>query len=243
MGKLIRHRIELDPREFSFGNDHRTPGIHLTDIVRDMLAQAGISKQYKTEAEGGFSEAQLGAFALQGFLWEEVFSREIARIVLRRNSEYIRLGEIACPMTSADGAAFLVQYDRAGNLETPIPARHILLTIDALRAELVGRISLAEFKWALKSARMDPEIEKPEWFWQARGYLYGVGELLGHPIERVEWNVQFPRGEYRGGEPPIYELWERDYSPGEVRDCWESLAGHVNARVEADPSHRWGEYV
>jgi len=244
MGELKRTRVALSPEMFSFGNEHRTPGIHLTDIVHDMLEQAGIAKKYKLEAEGGFTQADLDAFALQGFLWEEVFSDQIATIVLKRNNQYVRIGEIACPMTSDDGQAFIVEYDAKGNLLTPIPPRHIIMTVDALRIEPApnNRVSLAEFKWTTKSAKMNPEDSRPDWFYQVKGYLKGVKELLGRRIERVEWHVQFACGE-RWGTAPIYAPWEREYSERDIEDCWESLVGHTERRVLDDPAHRWAQYL
>ena len=47
----------------------RSPGLHLTDIIRDMAATAGIGK------DSGFNEESLDWFAGPGHLWERVWDR------------------------------------------------------------------------------------------------------------------------------------------------------------------------
>lgn len=240
MGNLIRRRIEIDPLKFSSANTRRTPGIHLTSVIHDMLTVAGVMKKHKTEEAGGFSEAELERYQLQGYAWEDVFTEIVARRVCPLNS-YFRLPEIAySPIT---GRAFWVEYDPVtGELLTPIPPGYILTTPDGGVLAPNRGLGLAEIKWTTKSAKMDPERDKPEWFYQAKGYMGALAAVTGAPVSWVEWHVQFPVGEFWGC-PPVYEQWEREYSIGEVADTWDALWSHVLWRTGQAGGHEWSQYV
>lgn len=238
MGKLIRRRIDLDPLMFSTMNVRRTPGIHLTEVLRDILMTSGVMKKQKDESKGGFTEAQLKKFQLQGYLWEDIYCEKLAER-LGRVGEYQRIPEIAFnPIT---GYAFWVTYAEDGTLLTPIPPGYIVCSPDGMRIHETG-VSLAEFKWTTKSAKMDPEQDKPEWFFQVKGYLGALSAALDFPVRRVEWHVQFPVGEY-WGDPCIYEEWEKEFSDREVADCWSMTWGHIQDVVKRNPQHKWKEFI
>jgi hypothetical protein len=241
MSQLIRRRIEIDPLMFSTANVRRTPGLHLTDVVRDMLTLSGVMKVHKSEAQGGYSADDLGRYQLQGYVWEDVFTEIVAkRLTGCTGSVYMRLPEIA--FNPRTGRAFWVQYDdKTGELLTPVPCGFYICSPDGGRLE-AHRFSLAEFKWTTKSAKMDPEKDKPEWFYQVRGYLGALSAAAEQEITRVEWHVQFPVGEFWGC-PPVYEEWEREYSPGEVADTWAAVSAHAQWRVASVEEHPWRQWL
>lgn len=253
MSKLIRRRIILDPLEFSSANTRRTPGLHLTEVVKDMLTVAGIGKKHKSAEDGGYTQEQLRKFQLQGYLWEDVVtegltdkrifwedvhSKQLMSRIIQR-AEYMRLPEVA--FNPKTGHAFWVEYDKDGKLLTPIPLGYYLCSPDGGRAEIL-RFSLAEFKWTTKSCRMDPEKERPDWFYQAPGYLGAISAAMEQQVSRVEWHVQFPVGD-RWGCPPEYEEWEKEYSESEQGDVWSAVDAHARWRVKSDPNHPWRRWL
>jgi hypothetical protein len=240
MGDLKRTRVELDPLLFSSANRIRTPGLHLTDVVKDLLTKAGIGRKYRSAEAGGYNQEQLDKFALQGFLWEDVFSYALAHR-LCGTATYIRLPEIAYnPITRH---AFWIHYDDSGRLLTPVPKGYFICSPDGGRIQDEFFHSVAEFKWTTMSANMQPDTDKPEWFWQVRGYMGAISDESGYHVGRAEWHVHFCRGDYKGGSPPMYEQWEREYSVGEVEDTWSALSNHALWTVKNDPNHPWGRWL
>jgi len=63
----------------------RSPGLHLTDIIRDMATVAGIGK------DSGFDEESLDWFAAGGWLWERVWDQAHAEAI--DNGELVSPGE------------------------------------------------------------------------------------------------------------------------------------------------------
>lgn len=239
MSELIRRRVQLNPLDFSTGNTRRTPGLHLTNIIKAMLSEAGVMEKYKSEEDGGRSEEDLQQFAAEGYMWEDVFMEIVAGRILKRPG-YIRLPEIAYHPRLRH--AFQVEYDdRTGELLTPIPRGYVILTPDGGRIES-SRFSLVEFKRWSKSAKADPEKHRPEWFYQVRGYMGAISDLIGSEVTRVEWHVHFPVGEF-WGDRPIYEEWEREYSLQESLDTWSSLYGHAQWVVKKNPDHEWSRWL
>lgn len=239
MSLIRRTRITLDPLAFSSANTRRTPGTHLTDVVRDMLLTIGIDKSKGSP----FSRAQLDAFALQGYLWEDAMTETLVGRVKRSDGRaigkpgYFRLPEIAC-----DGhRAFFVEYDeKTGALLTPIPPGYILCSPDGGVAG-DNRLALLECKWTTKSVPMWSDDEqtrsdilikwmgdhRPDWVWQTPCYLKALNcNLYQGFIDSVQHHVQFACGDYRGSGV-IYEEWERTYSEQEIDDKWSAMYGHA----------------
>lgn len=256
MAELTRRRIVIDPLEFSSSNKVRTPGLHVTEVIKDMLSVAGIGKKHKTEAEGGYSQDQLRRFQAQGYMWEdavlelidvEAFYEDVATGVLKRRvlnrNDYMPLPEVA--FNPRTGHAFWVEYDDKGELLCgPIPLGYYLCSPDGghLELEPIHRFSLVECKRTTKSSRMLPEVEKPEWFYQVKSYLGPLRAVLAYPVNRVEFHVQFPHGDYRG-DAPIYEEWEREYSDSEVDDTWAAIDAHARWRAKSVVDHPWRRWL
>lgn len=131
MTLILRERLELDPLKFSTANTRRTPGVHLTDVVRDMLGKLGIM------AAGGrgntFTRADLNAFAIQGYLWEDEMTEILVNKVRSTSGAaigepgYVRFQEIA----TNGREAFWVDYaEDTGMLLTTVPVGFIILSPD-----------------------------------------------------------------------------------------------------------------
>jgi hypothetical protein len=174
---IRRTRITLDPLAFSSANTRRTPGVHLTDIVRDMLQLIGLARP-RNDAQ--WPREKLDGMAVQGYLWEDAMTETLVGRVQRsggaaigKEDQYVRLPEIAC-----DGQrAFAVEYDeRSGELLTPIPPGYVIMSPDGgiitdeelvcvycnryvgcdcipgLPPERIGGLALLECKWTTLSA-------------------------------------------------------------------------------------------
>jgi len=254
---IERTRIELDPVAFSTANTRRTPGTHLTDVVRDMLSSIGIA------AAGGrgntFTRADLDKFAVQGFLWEDEMTETLLNRVRRSDGvaigkpNYVRLPEIA-----TDGKeAFFVEYDTNGNLTTPILPGFIVMSPDGAVLDEIGGLDLLECKRTAKAPPQwdaDPQVRsdllskwlganRPDWMWQTPCYLRGLSLALGRQVSTVQHHVQFCVGDWRVkvisdeegriiplSPVPIYENWTRTYSDQEVADKWDAVYGHARDR-------------
>jgi len=250
---ILRERLELDPQKFATANLRRTPGVHLTDVVRDMLGSLGIM------AAGGrgntFTKADLAAFALQGFLWEDEMTETLVNKV--RSTSGAAIGEpnyVRFPEIATDGReAFWVEYDEdTGVLLTPIPPTFIVMSPDGGVLEEV--LALLECKRTAKAPPQwdaDPQTRldllskwlaanRPDWMWQTPCYLRGLSLVLGQEIDTVQHHCQFCVGDWRVkvvsdeegrvvplSPVPIYEKWTRKYSAGEVADRWDAVYGHA----------------
>jgi hypothetical protein len=128
---IRRTRITLDPLAFSSANTRRTPGVHLTDIVRDMLQLIGLARP-RNDAQ--WPREKLDGMAVQGYLWEDAMTETLVGRVQRssgaaigKREQYVRLPEIAC-----DGQrAFCIEYDEhTGQPLTPVPPEFVIMSPD-----------------------------------------------------------------------------------------------------------------
>lgn len=247
--ELVRERMTLDPVAFSSANVTRTPGIHLTDVLRD---HERVMAGGKGKHDGStFTSDDLEAYQLQGYLWEDAMTETLRGRVVGSDGraigaiDYVRLPELALKL---NGSYAFALDEAFWSLPDEIRAALLLDTIIATPdggMRLAGLIvRLIECKWTTKSANMKPESDKREWFQQVKGYLVILSAWLGRVIDTVEWHVQFPCGT-RWGEPPIYERWVRRYTSQEMMQTWGLVTSHVAWRVTqagGDP-HGWRRYV
>ncbi len=87
---------EIDPGFAFTTGPPRTPGLHLSDIIHDLMATIGVGPQY------GEIDDKTRLMFEKGYIWEEVLSRAYAARALVRPDE-ITLDGIAC---SPDALAF-----------------------------------------------------------------------------------------------------------------------------------------
>lgn len=241
---LTRTRVELDPMAFAAAaNARRTPGVHLTDVLKDMeIVLAG----GKVATNGTFTRADLDRYALQGFLWEWAMTetlvdriKETGGAVINRPTEYIRMPEIALAFDYQ--SAFYVDSSLPVELRVALTRGHVLVSPDG-GCRYPSYTALLEAKWTTKSANMKPQTDKRIWFQQAPGYLLPVSLVLNQLVTDVEWHVQMACGT-RWGEPPIYERWDKRYTPTEVMQVWAPIVPHVQWRIANGDPHGWGRYV
>lgn len=233
MSALVRVQRHLDPLLFSSANQRRTPGLHLTDIIRDIQLSAGVDRN-----KNNFSELQLKAFQLQGYLWEDVYTEKLRdRLAGGAFGDYVRMGEVAF---NGERAFFVAYSEQDGKLLTPIPPGYVLMSPDGLRLD--GEVMpLLEMKWTTKSSNMNPEKEKPEWFHQARCYCLALSAALGVRITAVELDVFFAAGNYMGSGP-VFEEMSKEFHNEEIVASWEMCVGHVKLKVAEQPEHPWAKY-
>lgn len=252
MPDLIRTRLQIDPRAFaSHANQTRTPGIHLTEILHDLeFVKNGMRSIYEGN---GFTDSDLDDFALQGFLWEDVVTRALVNKVRETGgaaigaADYESVPELALHIDCTYAFRLDDEFkDLPQEVQAALVHDCILMTPDGLRRD---PRRLLECKWTTKSANFNPEAAgdkgKRIWFHQVKGYLLGLSVLLREFIGDVEWHVQFPRGTYRGDEPPIYERWDKQYERDEIMATWSMVVQHLRWRTSAeggDP-HNWGQHL
>lgn len=246
--ELRRRRIKLDPAGFAGeANAKRTPGIHLTDVLRDIDGVLGRLKK------NSFSADDLDAFALEGYLWEWEMTETLVSRVMETDgsaldlSDYQKLPEIAVRFDGS--AAFEIDYQLDAEIRQAITKGCLIMSPDGARS---NPDRLWECKRSRKSPRFDPDSQrdgKPQWFHQAKVNLLGLSMIRGKFIGSVEWHVSFPWGEQRH-EPPVYEIWERDYDQAEISQSWAMVGRHVEWRVKGDAAtgggtdpHGWGKYL
>lgn len=256
--ELVRQRLQLEPRAFaSEANQRRTPGIHLTEILHDIEWVRNGGKSL--HAGKGYTQTDLDDFSLQGYLWEnEVMTGRLRQKVRETNgavidiADFVKVGEI---VVSIDGSyAFEITEEiLALPLEMLVELCRgcIIMTPDG---RAVSPDRLIEVKWTTKSAKMDPEASgdkgKQIWFRQVQGYLFGLSILLGRFVSGVEWHIQFVRGEYKGGDPPIYERWLRTYDQADVMGVWSMIVnqlmwrtGQIDGMGGGEDPHGWRQYL
>lgn len=240
--ELQRNRIILDADKFAGeANSTRTPGLHLTDVLRDIETMLG--RGYKVGPGAQFDKEDLSQFALQGYLWEDCMTETLRRKVSTTNGaaldlgDYERLPEMAVKLDGS--SAFWVNSELDPAILASITRGHLLMSPDGRRMD---PLRLLECKWTTKSANMKPEIVKRIWFEQVKNYLFGMSLIYGRLIDTVEWHVQFAVGS-RWGEPPIYEQWIKRYEPTEIYGAWNTGIQHVQHRVSSQPEHPWRQWV
>lgn len=242
MSELLRIDLELDPAWWTTANTHRTPGLHLTDIIRDYSALLHHGPE-SGQPQRPQDLARARAFWIQGYLWEDAMTETLRNRVRRTDGiaigaeDYVRLQEIA---VRTDGReAFFVEYDEVtGKLLTPIPKGFVLMTPDGCRLQ---PLRLLELKWTTKSVAMNPETDRRDWFVQASCYLLGLSHALGEEVSEVEWHVQFPCGDWRGSGVR-YQRWEKQFAWQQIVDKWDSLMNFVQQRA-GEPGHPWRDWL
>lgn len=243
MSQLVRTRIKLDPRAFAgAANANRTPGLHATDVLRDIDGMLGRLKQ----SANAFTQSDLEDYALQGYLWEWAMTETLRGRVVESDGaaiglgeRYTRLCEIAIRL---DGShAFFIDPTLPEELRIALTRGCLIMSPDgALGATPDECEALIECKWTTKSARMDPETDKRIWFSQVKLYLVGLSAVLGRLITNVQWHVQFAVGE-RWGSPSVYERWDRSYDRAEMMAAWNMTVGQIQQRAYGEVATGGGD--
>lgn len=86
--------FDLFPRRKEGVDPFRTDGVHLTDVIRSIMEESGISK---TTSGGGWASNQLNMAAEVGFMWEELLSMVLKERLPSRVGEVMADGVIMSP--------------------------------------------------------------------------------------------------------------------------------------------------
>jgi hypothetical protein len=227
-------RVLLDPAAFmGAANLHRTPGLHVTDIIADMMRTIGVDRRNSL-----FGEDQLTGFQIQGYLWEQAMAQTLRQRVIDTQGaainvpDFMLLPEIAVAL---DGRA--AYWITKGCVMPPgFPRGYVLMSPDG---GAIDPLRLLEIKWTTTSVNSAP---KREWFYQAPAYLKGLSLAFGEPVQDVEWHVEYPCGDYRGSGV-IYERWGKRYSEQQIDDNFDRIVQHASDRAASAEDHPWREYL
>jgi hypothetical protein len=93
----------------------RSDGLHLTDIIRDMAAIAGISK------DSEFGDDDLNYFASAGFMWERIWDRAHQEAV--DDGSWVSPGEFT--LDGITGTPDRIDWSRPAIIETKVRWRSV----------------------------------------------------------------------------------------------------------------------
>ncbi len=191
--------LEIELPLLGSGNNPRSEGLHLTDVIRDLQKVAGI----EPVAPAKWNRAStMGA----GFIWEEVlaqhwedmFSQALAKLLARKLNWYSP-GEL-----HLDG---------------------ITGTPDGLDVADKGYLILQEAKFTWKSIKSTP-ADIWAWMVQTKSYLHMLNHLHVSQPQAVIFHVYHCMGDYRGSGP-IYRPWQITFQPHELEENWEMICNHA----------------
>jgi hypothetical protein len=168
--------LKFDPKFISLSAERdakRSPGIHLSTILKDMLLTAGIQRFKSTAPRGVITDEQHLTFE-SGFLWERMVSEYIASPE-NQQIEFDRwatkhLAQLTTDAIEQSGGALV----RPGECQMD----GIYMTPDAANMKLWH---LEEWK-ATSLAPCGPKIftKRIEWLWQGASYcrFYGMTRCI-----------------------------------------------------------------
>ncbi len=183
------------PLDLSYGIP-RTPGIHLSGVIKIMAKVKGLQEKYSEslsdlirdtppEKVGTCGALMRCAF---GYAMEEWLGRQL----LRRGVD--RPGEMCVDdiYMTPDGAEFFDDH-----------------------------VTLHEIKGTFLSSK-NPVTDQVKWMWQTAGYMHGLTETYGLPCNTVIIHPFHISGDYKGIDP-VYCPQEVVFEDQEVRDVWRDV--------------------
>ena len=186
------------PLDLSYGVP-RTPGIHLSGVIKVMAREAGLNRgkgdpnspslsdlisTTPPEKIGSCGPLMRCAF---GYAMEEWLGRQLSRRGVDRPGE-IEVDEV---LMTPDGAEFLPD-----------------------------RILLHEIKGTFLSSK-NPATDQVKWMWQTAGYMYGLTETWGLPCTQVIIHPFHIRGDK--GIDPAYCPQLIEFDQQEIVDVWKEV--------------------
>jgi hypothetical protein len=191
----------------------RSPGLHLSTILRDMRVSAGIERgSNKPETDGG--RAKHLTFE-QGFLWERMAGEYIASPE-NRSREWEQFVEKHLDQLTEDA------INRSeGDLVRPGECimDGIYMTPDGVNLKLWH---LEEWKaTAIRKDNLDIKSRRPEWLWQVMAYMRFY--RMHRAVIRV-WHY----GQY----PPDVSQKVIDVSDDEIDQNWNAILTHREYMIQ-----------
>lgn len=185
----------------------RSPGLHLSDIIKHRLSSYGIDRAGK----GKFSLNQKHMLFEQGFLWERIIELVLNYYQVEdSNGELVRPGEVMMDGIAATPDAINIVWWHLEEWKTTyIREKNMVKTLPD------------------GSKIVDIERVKPEWLWQAMAYcrLFGMTRVIfriwfwGDLPARV-WQVQIDFT-----EAEIEQNWQMILNQRDYMDKLGALSG------------------
>lgn len=189
----------------------RSPGVHLSGIIRSVALSTGALKSRddeedldvmiaNTQPENVGDNSRLMLVVL-GMAWESWMAPRIPGMIHQP-------GELCL-----DG---------------------VYMSPDGIAFDEKGKGKLHEFKATWTTARK-PIEDHAMWMWQAAGYLAALSEHFKEPWLNVVFHPVFMRGDYTrtGPQWPLYRPQEIEFEPEEIRSYWDMLLrNRGNAKPE-----------
>lgn len=201
--------LAFDPRCISMSVERdalRSPGIHLSSILKDRLITAGIERRVKGSKP--FTPQEQHLIFERGFLWE----RMVAEFVETEEWLKLQIEEAAHKHLKA-GIAEITTQDPARVLVRPGECclDGIYMTPDALN---MSEYAIEEWKaTAIRYKGFDVQARRMEWLWQAAAYAHVFG--MTKAIIRV-WHVS----------DNVLNSMKIEWTPEEVRENWQQILEH-----------------
>ena len=182
----------------------RSPGIHLSSIIKDMLVAAGIGRQMKGRP---LTKSEQHLIFQRGFLWERMVSEYL------ESEEWIKRQQDE--LASKHMAIGVAEVSPMSAIRLVRPGECILdgiyMTPDALN---MTDYCVEEWKaTAIRAKGFSIEDRRPEWLWQAGSYAHVFG--MTEAIIRI-WHVS----------DNIIQGHKIVWTPEEIRDNWSRIRDH-----------------
>ena len=201
---MLITKLPFDPLCISMSVERlaqRSPGIHLSSIIKDRLLTAGI--QRKVTGGKPFTAQEQHLLFERGFLWERMV------VELTETQEWIsrQIDESA----SQHFAAGMAEFDNVLVRPGECMLDGIYMTPDALN---MAQYAVEEYKaTAIRAKNFDIEARRPEWLWQACSYAKVFG--MNKAIFRI-WHVS------DNCITPLLVEWTH----AEVDESWRQIREH-----------------
>lgn len=214
-------KVRVEPFQLRLPIDtHRSPGLHLSTILRDLALRTGILDS-KYEVQEDMDD---NVIVHCGMAWEDYIAKN-----LHPDLEY-HPGEL-----NLDGIA--MSPDAIGIVDNEDYA-------DRMGVELDSWI-LSEFKFTRKSSRDFKELlrlKSPKvrlWLWQIMAYRYALNKICepGTECYIAKLHVLFVSGNYKWDDKdpeskPTYRIFILEFEPEELESNWAVIKSHAQSFKE-----------
>lgn len=206
----------IDLRNRNQGSDARTPGIHLSGIIRVLAIKHGVLKDNAPEEDLSFviENTPPGVACtsphimriVAGFAWENWCATHVTQLLSTVGHTLIHQpGELM-----KDG---------------------VIMSPDGIELSPL-EIILHEFKLTWTSSAK-PVQSRIMWLWQTMGYLIGLSDKFGQRCTKVVLHPYYVNGDYRENRHPVYLPVMLEFEWAEIEKNWElMLAWKDQARPE-----------
>lgn len=183
----------------------RTPGIHLSGILRALALSTGVLKTdpdeipldtlITTTAQSSVGTTTTLMRIICGYAWEEWISRQLP------------------------GSFHPGEYEYSGILATP----------DGIEFRESRPPLVHEIKATYKSSNKSME-DQTMWLWQAAGYLRIISEHYQEPCTQCVFHPLYLRGDYHD-RFPLYEPVLVEFEWAEIESYWAMIERHKHLAV------------